>query len=124
MDLRGATPCHIDGGELAHQIGSVDEPGSSPALSAPGTCGKGAYQKEQEMSYSTIYDLAGNTITDGVQSQRVCDATINTARLLARDRGRSVVVEDRGTEESYRVTPAGHIWRVPKNWGRPSWEEG
>ena len=32
------------------------------------------------MTYSTIYDLNGHTITDGVQSQRVCDATINTAR--------------------------------------------
>jgi len=76
------------------------------------------------MSYSTIYDLqTGNTITDGVQSQLVCDATIQTARSLASERGRSVVVEDRGTKELYRVTPKGHIWRVPKWWGKPSWEE-
>jgi hypothetical protein len=36
------------------------------------------------MSYSTIYDLNGYTLTDGVQSQLVCDATINTARRMAR----------------------------------------
>lgn len=74
------------------------------------------------MTYSTIYDLNGNVITDGVQSQAVCDATINTARRIARDRGKSVVVEDRGTEECYRVTRGGHIWRAPKWWGAPSWE--
>ena len=74
------------------------------------------------MSYSTIYDMAtGHTITDGVQSQKVCDATINTARSLARDRGRSVIVEDRGTLECYRVTPAGHKWSAPKGW-TPNWE--
>lgn len=40
------------------------------------------------MSYSTIYDLrTAHTITDGVQSQKVCDATILTARRLAADRG-------------------------------------
>ena len=31
---------------------------------------------ETEMTYSTIYDLDGNTLTDGVQSQRVCNATL------------------------------------------------
>src|SRR5262245_3480221 len=73
------------------------------------------------MSYSTIYDMAGNVITDGVQSQKVCDATINTARESARDRKRSVMVEDRGTEECYRVTPAGHRWSVPRSWPAPAW---
>lgn len=73
------------------------------------------------MSYSTIYDMAtGYAITDGVQTQRVCDATINTARACAASRGRSVIVEDRGTEECYRVTPAGHRWRAPKGW-TPVW---
>lgn len=76
------------------------------------------------MSYSTIYDMdTAMPIADGVQSQLVCDATINTARDLARTRKRSVIVEDRGTEECYRVTPAGHIWRVPKWWGPPAWEQ-
>ncbi len=74
------------------------------------------------MTYSTIYDLDGNTLTDGVQSQKVCDATINTARRMAREERRSVVVEDRGTEECYRVTPSGHIWRAPRNWGAPVWK--
>lgn len=69
------------------------------------------------MTYSTIYDmLTGYKITDGVQSQRVCNATIQTARRIAAERGHSVIVEDRGTEECYRVTPAGHIWRAPKGW--------
>lgn len=73
------------------------------------------------MTYSTIYDLDGNTLTDGVQSQRVCNATITTARAMARSRRRSVVVEDRGTEECYRVTPAGHKWRAPEGWLMPTW---
>ena len=70
------------------------------------------------MTNSTIYDLDGNTLTDGVQSQRACDATITTARAMARSRRRSVVVEDRGTAECYRVTPAGHKWRAPQGWER------
>ena len=78
---------------------------------------------ETEMTYSTIYDLDGNTLTDGVQSQRVCNATLIAAPGLARARGRSVIVEDRGTEECYRVTPAGHIWRAPKSWPAPCWTE-
>ena len=75
------------------------------------------------MTYSTIYDMqTGHTITDGVQSQKVCDATLNTARQLAADRGHSVIVEDRGTEECYRVTPAGHIWHAPRGW-TASWAQ-
>lgn len=74
------------------------------------------------MTYSTIYDMDGNTITDGVQSQRVCDATINTARSIAADRRKSVVVEDHGTQECYRVTPGGHRWRAPKGWTAPEWD--
>lgn len=72
------------------------------------------------MTYSTIFDLDGNTIGDDVAIE------INTARRIAADHRRSVVVEDRGTEECYRVTPAGHIWRAPKTWPTPSWdsEEG
>lgn len=63
------------------------------------------------MTYSTIYDLrTGYTLTDGLQSQKVCDETINTAKELAATRGRSVIVEDRGTNECYRVTPGGFIW--------------
>jgi 23S rRNA U2552 (ribose-2'-O)-methylase RlmE/FtsJ len=55
------------------------------------------------MTYSTIYDMtSGHIITDGVQSQAVCDATINTARSIAAARGHSVVVEDRSTQECYR----------------------
>lgn len=74
------------------------------------------------MSYSTIYDMStGHAITDGVQSQAVCDATLNTARRCAASRKRSVIVEDRGTEECYRVTPSGRIWRAPKGWV-PCWQ--
>jgi hypothetical protein len=69
------------------------------------------------MTYSTIYDMtSGHIITDGVQSQAVCDATINTARSIAREINHSVVVEDRGTQDCYRVTPGGHKWRAPKGW--------
>lgn len=69
------------------------------------------------MTYSTIYDMVtGYAITHGVQSQKVCDATINTARSIAAGRGHSVIVEDRGTEACYRVTPSGKIWRAPKGW--------
>ncbi len=75
------------------------------------------------MSYSTIYDMTmGYVHADGVQSQKVCDATINTARQIARDKGRSVIVEDRGTRECYRITPAGYRWRAPKGWV-PCWED-
>jgi len=80
---------------------------------------------ETEMTYSTIYDLArAEVLADGVQSQRVCNATLIAARGLARARGRSVIVEDRGTEDCYRVTPAGHIWRAPKGWlsGSEGWK--
>lgn len=75
------------------------------------------------MTYSTIYDLkTGYTITDGVQSQCICDATINTARRIAKERGHSVIVEDWGTQECYRVTPSGLKWRAPDEW-TPSWLE-
>ena len=75
------------------------------------------------MSYSTIYDMDGNIISDGVQSQAVCDATIQTARREAASLGRSVMVEDRGTQEVYRVTPAGNKWAAPKTWPAPSWSD-
>lgn len=73
------------------------------------------------MSYSTIFDLGGNILTDGVQSQSVCDATINTAKQLAADRGKDVVVEDYGTTECYRVSPDGRRRKAPKDW-IPQWE--
>jgi hypothetical protein len=73
------------------------------------------------MTYSTIYELNGYPITDGVQSQKVCDATINTARALAASRSETVVVEDRGTEECYVVTPKGEIEAAPDGW-TPDWE--
>jgi len=74
------------------------------------------------MSHSTIYDMAtGYVVTDGVQSQKICDATINTARRIASERGTSVIVEDHGTMECYRFTPAGNRWRAPK-WWVPAWD--
>jgi streptogramin lyase len=69
---------------------------------------------------ATIFDLkTARIITAGLQSGAVCDAAINAARRIARERHRSVIVEDYGTHEVYRVTPAGHIWRAPKGWGNP-----
>lgn len=77
------------------------------------------------MSYATIYDMTtAYTISDGVQSATACDAAIQMARREARDLGHSVIVEDRGTRECYRVTPRGHIWRAPKSWPAPVWEDG
>ena len=70
---------------------------------------------------STIYSLkTGYTISEGVQSQAASNATINTARSIARENKASVIVEDWGTRECYRVTPAGHIWAAPKGW-EPEW---
>ena len=70
---------------------------------------------------SIIYDMrTGYTITEGVQSQAASNATINTARNIARENKASVIVEDWGTRECYRVTPAGHIWAAPKGW-EPEW---
>jgi hypothetical protein len=74
------------------------------------------------MTYTTIYWLDGQIATDGVQSQAVCDATVSTARRLAADHRRMVVVEDRGTRECYRITPRGTRWRAPAGW-MPSWED-
>lgn len=68
------------------------------------------------MTYSTIYWMDGTVATDGVQSQKVCDATINTARSIAASHSKSVIVEDRGTRECYRITPAGHRWCAPQGW--------
>ena len=75
------------------------------------------------MTYSTIYDMVtGYKITDGLQSQKVCDETIQTARRCAASRRHSVVVEDRGTQECYRVTRNGNIRPAPKDWV-PAWTE-
>ena len=74
------------------------------------------------MTYATIYGMDGHVATDGVQSGRVCDAAVQMAKRMASDRRRSVVVEDRGTEECYRVTPGGHVWRAPKGWV-PTWAD-
>ena len=69
------------------------------------------------MTNSTIYDMqTGHVITEGVQSQAVCDATMITARSIAASRGHSVIVSDRGTKEVYRVTPSGHRWKAPAGW--------
>lgn len=68
------------------------------------------------MTYSTIYGLDGNIISDGLQSQKVCDETMIVARSIAWRRGESVVIEDRGTMECYRVTPRGCRIKPPYGW--------
>lgn len=66
---------------------------------------------------ATIYDMqTGDIITEGLQSALRCDDAINTARSLARHFKTSVIVEDYGTGECYRITPAGWRWRAPKGW--------
>lgn len=63
----------------------------------------------------TIYYLHNAEIaTEGLQSSRLCDEAIITARAIARECGRSVIVEDE--DECYRVTPAGHRWAAPASW--------
>lgn len=75
------------------------------------------------MSYCTLYRMSsGYVITDGVNSGVVSNQAINMAREIARDIKGSVIVEDRGCELVYRVTPAGHVWRAPQWWGPPEWE--
>lgn len=69
----------------------------------------------------TIYRLDGSIYTDGLQSSVRCDEAIRAARRIARDIRQSVVVEDRGSSECYRITPAGHRWRAPKAWA--TWAE-
>ena len=77
--------------------------------------------QEAQMTYSTIYWATdGMVAADGLQSQAVCDETWNAARRMARVAGKSVIVEDRGTRECYRITPGGHKWRAPK-WWVPEW---
>jgi hypothetical protein len=69
------------------------------------------------MSYSIIFHLrTGDIIAAGLESQAVSDATINTARSIAKSRRASVIVEDYGTGECYRITPAGHRWAAPAGW--------
>jgi len=66
---------------------------------------------------ATIYDFkTGYTITEGLQSAILSDQAIKTAREIAREQNYSVIVEDFGTREVYRITPNGHKWRVPKWW--------
>jgi len=73
------------------------------------------------MSNTTIYsEKTAEILVDGVQSQKVCDATIRTARKMAAMYG-AVIVEDGGTLECYRVTRGGHRQAAPKSW-TPVWE--
>jgi len=69
------------------------------------------------MSDCTIYDMqTAHIITEGLQSQAVCDATLITAREIARNRGHSVVVEDYVTGRTFRVTRNGRVRRAPAGW--------
>jgi hypothetical protein len=73
------------------------------------------------VTYSTIYYMDDAMVAaDGVQSAMVCDEAIHSARSIARSHGRSVIVEDRGTRECYRITPSGRRWKAPKSW-TPEW---
>lgn len=70
-----------------------------------------------EPNVATIYNAStGDTIADGLQSSIVCDQAINMARQIARARRKSVVVEDRPANQTYRITPAGNRIRPPKYW--------
>lgn len=73
-------------------------------------------RSKMTMTYSTIYDTAGNVLTAGVRSQAVCDETITTARRIAADRKSLVVVEDCGTRMYYCVDPRGAKSPRPHGW--------
>ena len=62
-------------------------------------------------------------VNDGKFLTVAATPTAEQAAVARAPIGVSVVVEDRGTEECYRVTPAGHIWRAPKSWPAPCWTE-
>ena len=74
----------------------------------------------------TIYDLkTSHKITRDLQAEVLSHpyrigALINTARNISSKNKTSVIVEDCGVRECYRVTPAGHIWGAPKGW-KPKW---
>jgi len=64
-----------------------------------------------------IYDFkTGYLITEGLQSAILSDQAIKIAREIAREQDYSVIVEDHGTKEIYRITPSGRKWRPPKWW--------
>jgi hypothetical protein len=66
---------------------------------------------------STIYDAeTGAVLTTGLQSQVICDQTIIVARRIARELGKTVIVEDDEAGEYYQVTPRGRKAKV-------SWEQ-
>jgi hypothetical protein len=65
---------------------------------------------------TTIYYLDQTICTEGVQSGLVCDEALIMARRIAAETRRSVIVEDPEADEYYRITPAGHIWRLPPGW--------
>lgn len=70
-----------------------------------------------------IFDYkTGYLIADGLQSATISDEAIKTAREIARERGYSVIVEDYGTRQLYRVTPRGRKWPAPGWWQEPDWD--
>jgi len=74
---------------------------------------------------TTIYDFeTAEVLAEGLQTQAVCDETIQLARNLARELGHSVVVEDRGTKEVFRITRSGRLRPVPSGWNLlPDWDD-
>lgn len=75
------------------------------------------------MTYATIFDLDGHIAADGLQTAATsgCQEARRTAENIARRKRRSVIVEDRGTRNCYRITPSGNVWKPP-TWWTPSWE--
>jgi len=82
---------------------------------------------EGEMTYktTTIYDFeSAQILAEGLQMQAVCEETIQLARKMARELGHSVVVENRGTKEVYRITKTGRLRPVPSGWNLlPDWDD-
>lgn len=67
---------------------------------------------------ASIHTTDGETITEGLQGSRVCDAAIQAARRIAASRGAAVVLDD--DDGSWLVAPSGRA----RAWKWPSSEEG
>jgi hypothetical protein len=70
-----------------------------------------------------IYNIkTGHIIAGGLESAIISDRAIQAARRIACERGHSVVVEDYGKRELYRITPSGRKCCVPGWWQEPDWD--
>jgi hypothetical protein len=59
---------------------------------------------------AALYDLnSGHTITEGVQGSSVCNDALNMAKAIAKERRRTVILDDDDGE--WLIGPSGRIRR-------------